>query len=156
MLGSLFKLNRRGSVSDLFNEQTFFKAFEQDITSAKKEIIIESPFITVKRTKSLFPYLESARKRGVKIIINTRDPIEHDDYMKVEAEQGLDLLNDLDVTILYTGKLHRKLAIIDREIAWNGSLNMLSQNDSCEIVQRIVSSTYPQELIRFIGINRYL
>ncbi len=38
---------------------------------------------------------------------------------------------------LLTGNFHRKLAVIDRTILWEGSLNILSQNRSQKVMSRI-------------------
>lgn len=65
-------------------------------------------------------------------------------------------MQEKDVLVLYTGKLHRKLAIIDNEIMWEGSLNILSQNDSCEIMRRIVSDVLARQTIEFVGIDRFM
>jgi hypothetical protein len=61
----------------------------------------------------------------------------------------------MEVKVLYTVKHHRKLAIIDDEILWEGSLNILSQNDSCEIMRRTVSQQVASEMVRFIGARRW-
>lgn len=58
----------------LYNEQTFYTAFERSLAVSQKEILIESPFITRKRLLFLLPQLRSAVDRGVSVIINTRDP----------------------------------------------------------------------------------
>ena len=62
----------------------------------------------------------------------------------------------LDVVVLYTAGHHRKLAIINREIIWGGSLNILSFSDSCEIVRRINSCAEARALIRFIELDRFM
>jgi hypothetical protein len=35
--------------SNLYNERTFYKQFIKDLLNAKDEVIIESPFISIKR-----------------------------------------------------------------------------------------------------------
>ncbi len=62
----------------------------------------------------------------------------------------------MGVRVLFTVKHHRKLAIIDRETFWEGSLNILSYYDSCEIMRRTVSASDAETLLNFIGINKYL
>lgn len=159
MLGHLFKRSHLESniiTPQLYNELTFYKTFEHNLASCQKEIIIESPFLTKRRVLSLLPILQKAKARGVIIVINTRDPSEHDDYMKYEAEQAINFLLGLEITILFTGKLHRKLAIIDRKILWEGSLNILSQNDSCEIMQKTDSKYHVQRIMDFTGLNKFV
>lgn len=88
----------------------------------------------------MLPVLRKLTKRGVKVVVNTRHPAEHDTPYDVYAEDAIVRLQDIGVEVLFTGGHHRKLAIIDRQVLWEGSLNILSQNDSCEIMRRIVSS----------------
>lgn len=65
-------------------------------------------------------------------------------------------MQELGVTVLYTIKLHRKLAIIDGEILYEGSLNILSQLDSCEVMRRTESQQLANEMARFIGAWHWL
>ncbi|HEU5187283.1 MAG TPA: phospholipase D-like domain-containing protein [Candidatus Saccharimonadales bacterium] len=144
------------TTSQLFNEKTFYQKFLKDITYCRSELVIESPFITTRRLSSLLPTLERLVRRGVKVTINTRPPMEHEDYLRSEAEAALSVLNRAGVTILLTGGHHRKVAIIDRTVLWEGSLNILSYNQSCEIMRRISSPKIAQDMIRFIGIERHI
>ncbi len=143
------------SQSRLYSEQTFYKAFVRDISLAKRSIIIESPFITYKRFDALYPALAAARRRGIRIVVNTRDPGSHDLSMQAQAAEGIAALQSLDIIVLYTGNLHRKLAIIDHEILWEGSLNILSQIDSCEIMRRTVSADLVTDMIRFTKLHKW-
>jgi len=125
--------------SKLCDQDTFYKAFLDDLSKAKIEVIIESPFITAKRMTLLLPIFKKLRKRGVKLIINTKPLYEHEPDFYVQAEQAIIQLQELGALVLFTGGHHRKLAVIDKRIAWEGSLNILSQNNSCEFMRRIFS-----------------
>jgi len=95
-------------------------------------------------------------RRGTRIVVNTRHPDEHEgDYCR-QAFEAVATLQDMGVTVLYTGGHHRKLAIIDREVFYEGSLNILSYRDSCEIIRRVVSSAEAKKLLQFIGIMKYV
>ena len=104
----------------------------------------------------LMPILTKLRKRGVHIVINTREPSEHDFEYQMQAEEAIAMMQDIGICVLYTVKHHRKLAIIDRSTFWEGSLNILSYYDSCEIMRRTVSSEETEILINFIGMQKYL
>jgi hypothetical protein len=43
--------------------------------------------------------------------------------------------------------------MIDGYILWEGSLNMLSQNGSKEVMRRIVSMELCQQMLRFIRVE---
>lgn len=142
--------------SKLYDQNTFYKTFERDLKHCRRELIIESPFITTRRMNALLPLFARLRKRGVNIVINTRNPAEHDGDYYFQALDAVTAMQDLGITVLYTVGHHRKLVIIDGEMFYEGSLNILSYSDSCEIMRRVVSSTETEILIKFIGIKQYV
>ena len=157
MLGFFKKVNQEALLSSvLYDNDTFYRAFEHDLSLCQHEAIIESPFITTRRLSMLLPILHKLTSRGVKIIVNTRHPQEHEDYMRYEAQEGIAALQNLGAEVLYTGGHHRKLAIFDRQILWEGSLNILSQNESCEIMRRIESAELAKQMLHFIKLSSYI
>ena len=142
--------------SKLYDNDTFYKAFTRDLSRTRNYVLIESPFITSRRMNELLPILAKLRRRNVRIIINTRNPEEHVSEYETQALEAVEALQTLGVTVLYTVKHHRKLAIIDKETVWEGSLNILSQNDSCEMMRRLESTYLAAEVLSFIGANRWL
>jgi phosphatidylserine/phosphatidylglycerophosphate/cardiolipin synthase-like enzyme len=120
-------------------------------------VIIESPFITNRRVSQIFGILEKLKERKVRVAINTRDPEEHDsDYMREEAREAPSTLQHIGVHVMFTESHHRKLAVIDRNIVYEGSLNILSQNNSREVMRRIESVQLAWQMIRFVKIDRFL
>ena len=143
--------------STLYDETTFYDRFARDLRRCQHEVIIESPFITSRRVNMLLPALQKLIARHVKISINTRDPETHaDQYMQREAREALSKLQHMGVHVLYTDGHHRKLAIIDRSILYEGSLNILSQNDSCEVMRRIESVQLAWQMARFVKIDSFI
>ena len=140
--------------SKLFNDETFYAAFQKDLQKCQHEVIIESPFMTQRRLDNLLPVLKKLKSRHVKIIVNTRDPQCCDDrHMRDDATRAVSILQHMGVQVLFTGNHHRKLAILDRNILWEGSLNILSQRDSCEIMRRIESTPLAWQMVKFIAID---
>lgn len=137
--------------SRLFDNETFYKSFTSDLRYARQRVYIESPFITKRRIDELLPVFERLRRRGIAVTINTRCPDEHDGEYIRQASDGIQAMQELGVKVLYTVKHHRKLAVID-DVLWEGSLNILSQNDSCEIMRRIKSRSLVMEMVRFLGL----
>ncbi len=67
--------------STLYDQDTFYRAFTRDLLHSRNEVVIESPFITEKRMRTLLPIFAKLRSRDVQVVINTRNPTEHDgDY----------------------------------------------------------------------------
>ncbi len=142
--------------SALYDQSTFYKAFVQDLSLCQNEAIIESPFITSNRLASLLPIFIKMRSRGVKITINTRHPSVHEAPFDRQASIAIERLQTIGVQVLFTGGHHRKLAILDRKILWEGSLNVLSQNDSCEVMRRINSQQLAQQMLNFTNLDKFL
>lgn len=141
--------------SRLYNNDTFYKEFIHDLNKSKREVLIESPFITTKRVEPLLPVLKKAIKRGVKIVVTTRDPNEHNTPYDAFAVDAIAELQSIGVRVICIGKHHRKIAIFDRTILWEGSLNILSQYDSCEIMRRTHSQDLAQQMIQFIKLGKF-
>lgn len=141
--------------SILYDESTFYNRLKQDLLEAKQEIIIESPFIATRRLEMLKPVFEKLIARGVQVFIMTRDPHEHEEFMAKQAEAGIRYFEILGVQVLLCGGgHHRKLAIIDRKVLWEGSLNILSQSHSREFMRRIESKNLTEELFKFLKFDR--
>lgn len=65
-------------VSSLYDQNTFYRAFERDLRHARQEVIIECPFITRKRVDMFLPIFRKLSGRCVQIIISTRHPEDHE------------------------------------------------------------------------------
>lgn len=151
-----FKHRSELVTSQLYNEQTFYLAFARDLNKCKSELLIESPFITTRRITALMPTLKQLIARGVKITVNTRPLEEHDSIMRSSAEEGVRLLQSININVLLTNGHHRKLVMFDRKILYEGSLNVLSQRNSCEVMRRIESEQLAKQMLEFVKIKRFL
>jgi phosphatidylserine/phosphatidylglycerophosphate/cardiolipin synthase-like enzyme len=140
--------------SSLYNENTFYKKFMSDLANAREEVTIESPFITIKRAGMFIHLFEKLLAKGVKIYIVTRDPRENENEMAMQAENVIQIFEIIGVqTIICSGNHHRKLAILDRKILWERSLNILSQFNSREIMRRIYSKKNTDHMFHFLTFN---
>lgn len=139
------------ATSILHDEHTFYQAFIRDLKNCKKEVIIECPFITGTRIEKLLPIFDELLRRRVSIHIITRDPAEHDEFFRDQATNEILRCYELGIKFtLLKGNFHRKLAIIDGTIIWEGSLNILSQCKSKEIMRRIESKAMVKQLNKFL------
>jgi hypothetical protein len=77
--------------------------------------------------------------------------------MEFQSEEEITKFETMGIqTFLCAGNHHRKLAIIDRKILWEGSLNILSQNNSREIMRRIEGKKYASEMFNFLSLGDYI
>ena len=140
--------------SILYDENTFYQAFFKDLESCQKEVIVESPFITSSRMEKIYPIFKRILDRRTKVLIITRNPSDLDASIRDFATNEVMQMADMRIDIAsLKGNHHRKLAIIDRSITWEGSLNILSQNNSLEIMRRIEDKKTAEYLINFIKLK---
>ena len=143
--------------SSLYDEKTFYRQFKKDLLHTKEEVIIESPFITTKRMDVLAPLFQKLIKRGVGVYVVTRAPKEHKPPYAEQSEREIQHFEQIGVQVLVClGNHHRKLAIIDRQILWEGSLNILSHIKSREIMRRIDDKGSAKEMFKFLKMKKFI
>lgn len=142
---------------DLFNEKSFYTAFSRDLLSAKKEVVIYCPFISKYRSEYFNRILRHLKHRNIAVFIFTRSIEEHELLVRSEIKSALGDYEELGACIIQVpGSIHAKAAIIDREILWDGSLNILSQRESKETMRRTVDTDIAKQMIDHLSISRKL
>lgn len=143
--------------SSLHDEKNFYQAFVKDLKNCKEEVIIESPFITSHRMRFFRPVFNRLLAKGVKIYVITRDPKDHDLPLEYQSEAEIKNFEAIGVqTLICQGNHHRKLAILDRKVLWEGSLNILSQSNSREIMRRLDNKDLASEMFDFLRLKTFL
>lgn len=112
------KVGRDDGAKMVFSQE-FWPLFYKDLHSAQSEIIIVCKFISEGRVRSLAKVLSKAIERGVhtKVVIGPPTP---------ENESLVDLMRRTKIEVVIREGFHQKLSVIDQNIAWHGSLNILS------------------------------
>ena len=141
----------------LYDEKTFYTRFTRDLSNARQEVIIESPFISTKRAIHLYSTLERLVSRKIKVWIITRQPKLHDEPFASQSEDVIGQFEQMGINVLVTkNNHHRKLAIIDRDILWEGSLNILSQGHSREIMRRLQGADHAKQMFGFLKLGKFI
>ncbi len=141
----------------LTDEKSFYPAFLGDLDSAKHEVIIESPYITSGRLKTFRNIFTRLLDKHIALYVITRDPREHQAGMDRQSEAEIRWFEENGIqTLLCTGNHHRKLAVIDRTILWEGSLNILSHTHSREIMRRLEGRQVVEDTIKFLNFGSFL
>lgn len=148
----MFKLKSTQFKSELFDEKTFYKKFLKDLADCRKEVVIESPYITSFRMETFYPVFQGLLHKNIQIHLITRDPSDHEDkFFRHQSTNEILKCTEMGINIIMLkGFHHRKLAIIDKQILWEGSLNILSQINSLEIMRRIEGNLYAEEILQFL------
>lgn len=150
--------NKQGEfISHLFDEKSFYSSFLSDLEDCEREVIIESPFISKSRMDVLLPFFKRLINRNVTVYVITKDPSILDEPLASYSREIIREFEILGVHVLATANHHhRKLAILDRQVLWEGSLNILSQSNSREIMRRIQGEDHAQEMFDFLKLGRFI
>jgi len=142
---------------NIHNEKTFYPALLKDMYNAENEVIIYSPFISKYRADFFREPLSKLKRRNINVFIFTRHVEEHEKYIQNEVRQALEVYKKLGVHIIYlSGSIHQKIAIIDRKILWEGSMNILSQRSSREIMKRIANEDSVRQIMSHLKLTEKL
>ena len=134
----------------IFDKDNFIPVFSHDITGAKKEILIVSPFVRKKRTLLMLQHLKIAFDKKTRVIIVTRPVEDFKEKDRLALKRILDQLKSNDINVVFKSNIHQKFAIIDQKIVWYGSINLLSYGSAQESIMRIESPNIANELIKII------
>lgn len=135
--------------TDVFSSDSFWRAFARDLREAQGRVIIQSPFVTIKRLRILQPILFELIQRNVSVCVfvqrpqRTNSAVKPSDAETDRIRSFQDCLRSMDRLGLHVNDrldIHEKLAIIDESILWEGSMNILSHSRTSERMRRIVSS----------------
>ena len=114
-------LRDQATLIDLFDEDHLPDELGRRIDAATERIWLWSPWVG-RRSEQLLPHLSAAEARGVRVhpIVLPRDQVNL--HLKARHEE---LATQIAGTV-YLGKEHQKIIIIDRNLAFIGSMNVLA------------------------------
>ena len=110
-------------------------------------MIISSPRLNTEKVKRIISVLGEKQEMGVKVTIVTWHP---DSYKYGRDEVRMTLLEMLRKTgfeIRMVEENCEHFAVIDKEIVWYGSVNLLSKEDAEDNLMRVCSKEIASELL---------
>lgn len=137
----------------IFNKDSFFPVYLQDIALASKHLLIVSPFVTKKRMLQMMDHFGEPLKKQVKITIITRPAAEYKEDRRSLLENLFSTIDTVGIRLVFKSNIHQKFTIIDNKITWYGSINFLSFGSSEESIMRLESSSIAHELIQSIDLD---
>lgn len=114
----------------------FFRLLASDLSRACSRVIIYSPFITQDRLDVLMPQIQAAIQRGVLVFVITKAHSERTKSKIYQVRRLEAQLSETGVIVMHKKGMHEKLAFIDDDILWSGSLNLTSFSNTQEIMER--------------------
>lgn len=141
------EINNKQITNAIFDSDTYLFAYETDLKSAAKDIVISSPTLGKYKVYRMIGLLKERQEMGIKVTIVTWHP---DVYKYGKDEHRIELMDLLrnygfHIELMFENCEH--YAVIDDEIVWYGSMNLLSKDDIEDNIMRVVSKEIASELL---------
>ena len=130
-----------------FDKDTYYKSFRNDYIGAHNEIIISSPYVSSAGAERLIRDGLSNDNKSMLIKLITYSPEHYTDDIKGRIEVLHNKLVTAGIELQYSERISSKYAIIDREIIWYGSMNLVSTIKEDDDEMRIVNKDIAKALL---------
>ena len=137
-------------LTGIFSEGTFFPTFMADLEAAQRSAVIFSPFLTARGAGRLADHLRASIERGVAVRLVTNPPAPGGLFGDDGLVETIEELRKLGVAVDLRAKMHEKIAFLDDEVVWAGSLNIMSHRDTSELMLRLPSRAAFEQIAAFV------
>ena len=135
--------NARG----IFGEKEILELFEQDVRNARKELIIASPGLNQERVLWIRDLLPAIYERNARVSVYTMATEQYPESQQSTTASLIQALKDHGVWVKESSRLHEHFAVIDRQVVWYGSANLLSRSRDTDDMIRFLDSEVAEMLL---------
>lgn len=133
--------------NSIFDMDSYESVYEKDLLEANKEIVISSPGLNHSKVDLFIRLIKKKQEDGIKITVVTLNPEGYPEE-RIEDTKGIvQLLEDNGVNVRIQDHMHEHYAIIDSEIVWYGSMNLLSRAKPDDNLIRVKNKDAAIELL---------
>ena len=131
----------------IFDIDNYSDTYWKDLEEANESVIISSPRLNNEKVNRVISRLAKRQELGIRVTIVTWHP----DYYKYGRDdvrmELLERLRNAGFEINLVDENCEHYAIIDKEIVWYGSVNLLSKEDAEDNLMRVSSKEIAAELL---------
>lgn len=131
----------------IFDSDSYGQVYEQDLNEANGDIVISSPTLGRHKVMRMITLLRERQEKGVKITIVTWHPSAYKYGSEIHRIELMEDLRNAGFNIELVEDSCERYAVIDNEIVWYGSMNLLSKDDAEDNIMRVVSKNIATELL---------
>lgn len=135
------------SVNAIFDSDSYGAVYERDLKEACRDIVISSPTLGKRKVMHMLALLRARQEVGVKVTIVTWHPSAYIFGSEIHRIELMEHLRNAGFNIELVEDSCERFAVIDSEIVWYGSMNLLSKDDVEDNIMRVVSKPIAAELL---------
>lgn len=131
----------------IYDMDTYADTYWRDISEARLNVVISSPRLNNEKVNRIIAELSGQQEMGVKVTVVTWHPDAYKygkDYVRMELMERLRKAG-FEIKLVENDCEH--YAIIDDEIVWYGSMNLLSKENVDDNLMRVCSKEIAAELL---------
>lgn len=134
-------------VNAIYDIENYAEVYWRDLEEAKFSIIVSSPTLNNQKVNHIIKVLRKRLELGIKATVVTWHP---DSYKYGRDDTRMELMERLrkagfEIRLVEDSCEH--YAVIDDEIVWYGSMNLLSKEDADDNLMRVCSREIAEELL---------
>lgn len=140
-------VDKKQSANAIFDKKSYEEVYLKDLTESNKNVIISSPGINVRKVKQLIALIEKRQEAGISVAVLTLSPESYPEKRIEKTRELVEQLVDAGIKVIGRSAMHEHYAVIDEEIVWYGSMNLLSREKEDDNLMRVLSREIAQELM---------
>ncbi|MCI1768646.1 MAG: DEAD/DEAH box helicase family protein [Mageeibacillus sp.] len=130
-----------------YDSETYADAFRDDVVNAKAEVLISSPYVSSAGSERLIRTYSAMDNKGIVISLITYPSSRYSDDIKDRIGKIHKNLMMAGIRMKFADHIPSKYAVIDKEVLWYGSMNLVSNIKEEDDEMRIVNVSVAKALI---------
>ena len=131
----------------IYDSETYSEVFRGDLINANAEVMISSQYVSTPGSERLIRIYFAMKSKDASISLITYPASHYSDDIKDRIENIHKRLNMAGIKVLFADYIPSRYAVIDKEILWYGSMNLVSNIKEDDDEMRIVSRSVAKALI---------
>ncbi|MCQ2409966.1 MAG: phospholipase D-like domain-containing protein, partial [Clostridia bacterium] len=140
-------ITEKQETNSVYDMSSYLNVYQRDLAEANSEIIISSPGLNKTSLTNFLNLVQRKQEDGVMITVVTLDAESYPAERVEAAAKLIEILRLNGINVVLKKYMHEHFAIIDKEIVWYGSVNLLSSVKEEDNIMRIKSTEISQELM---------
>lgn len=122
----------------IYGPDSYQEALTRDIQNARNEVILCSPHLLYRKVAIFAAILQDLQSEEIRVSIFTNQPKSPSSPARQQRAKVVDFLKNTDIPFHQEQGFNHQFVIIDKRIAWYGSINFLGSNAADDGAIRIV------------------
>lgn len=130
--------------NSIFDAGSYLEVFEKDLLAASSRVFVSSPSLSSRKVVRFIALLEG---KGASVVVFTLDADSYPEDGREHHKELIHRLQESGVRVIPQPHCHERYAVIDNQLVWYGSMNLLSNEKDDDNLMRLMSSGIAEELL---------